>query len=143
MNDFDEQPAEKHAAEEGEKEQRFRGDLDCFRLSSFKSQHHLSNLMLDDFVEIYSNKKQAAKTISCCFHYLMHLQFSKWTRKQIITGRRKTAIFISQPEKTISEMGDTPEEFVWYVLRAHYREPSSVHSAPCNRTSLCCVRLPL
>lgn len=33
-------------------EHRFRGDLDYFRFSSFKSQHHLSNLMLDDFVEI-------------------------------------------------------------------------------------------
>lgn len=56
-----------HSREGEKKEQRFRGDLDYFRFSSFKSQHHLSNLMLDDFVEIYSrktNKQQhTAKTI--------------------------------------------------------------------------------
>lgn len=87
MNDFDEQPAHKHTAEEEEKKKkRFRGDLDYFRFSSFKSQHHLSNLMLDDFVEICSNKKPTAKTISCCLHYLMRLQSGKWTRKQIIMG---------------------------------------------------------
>lgn len=56
LNDFDEQPA--HGKGEGGVEggaggRRFRRDLDYFRFSSFKSQHHLSNLMLDDFVEIY------------------------------------------------------------------------------------------
>lgn len=85
-----------HMAEE-EKEKvggwgcRFRGDLDDFRFSSFKSQHCRRNLMLDDLVEICrmgraerererERKKNAAKTISCCFHYLMHhLQSGKWT----------------------------------------------------------------
>ena len=107
--------AKEEREREREKEQRFRGDLDYFRFSSFKSQHHLSNLMRDDFVEIYSNKKHAAKTISCCFHYLMHLQSGKWTRKQIIAGRKEkknAAIFISpqKSEKTISEMGGTRAE---------------------------------
>lgn len=40
------------------KEQRIKGDLDYFGFISFKSQHHLSNLMLDDFVEICSKKKK-------------------------------------------------------------------------------------
>lgn len=58
LNDFDEQPA--HGGGRGgrrerkKKKQRFRGDLGYFRFSSFKSQRRLSNLMLDDFVEIYS-----------------------------------------------------------------------------------------
>lgn len=54
LNDFDEQPAHGIEGEGGVGglEHRFRGDLDYFRFSSFKSQHHLSNLMLDDFVEI-------------------------------------------------------------------------------------------
>ena len=69
------------------KEQRIKGDLDYFGFISFKSQHHLSNLMLDDFVEIWANKKHASKTISCGFHYLMHDQSAKWTRTQIITSR--------------------------------------------------------
>lgn len=66
LNDFDEQPAHNPGAEEeekerGGKEQRIKGDLDYFGFSSFKSQHHLSNLMLDDFVEIRSNKSPLPK----------------------------------------------------------------------------------
>lgn len=59
LNDFDEQPAHNPGAEEeegGEGGQRIKGDLDYFGFSSFKSQQHLSNLMLDDFVQTCSNK---------------------------------------------------------------------------------------
>ena len=67
------------------KEQRIKSDLDYFGFSSFKSQHYQSNLMLDDLVEICWNKSLLPKQ----FHYLMHLQSAKWTRKQIIMRTAK------------------------------------------------------
>lgn len=153
MNDFDEQPAHKHTAEEEKKGQRFRGDLDYFRFSSFKSQHHLSNPMLDDFVEIYSNKTHAAKTISCCFHYLMHLQSGKRTRKKISQGGKKTSHIISlqKCEQTTSEMGGYKQTrwysmfFVFLYHPYHYREPSFLHTAPYDpyHAPLLCVSLKL
>lgn len=47
--------------------QRIKGDLDYFGFSSFKSQHHLSNLMLDDFVEIRSHKSTLPKQFPAAF----------------------------------------------------------------------------
>lgn len=93
-------------------EHRFRGDLDYFRFSSFKSQHHLSNLMLDDFVEICwmggrEKKTPAAKTISCCSHYLMHhLQSGKWTRTQMTArGAQPYLATCRNVRKQITKMG--------------------------------------
>ena len=91
--------------------------------------------MLDDFVEICSNKKPTAKTISCCFHYLMRLQSGKWTRKQIIVGGGGKGIFISlqKSEKTISEIGGYKHRKclgMFFVFLYHYSEPSSLHTAP-------------
>lgn len=71
MNDFDEQPAHGIEGEGGGLEHRFRGDLDYFRFSSFKSQHHLSNLMLDDFVEICWMGGREKKKTRCQNNFLL------------------------------------------------------------------------
>lgn len=83
--------------------------------------------MTSDFVEI----KKSAKTTSCCFHYLMHLQSGKWTRKKTSEDKRKP------PYRDISLQTcmKASEEMVWQVLShlvpsIHYREPSSLHTAP-------------
>lgn len=56
LNDFDEQPAQSRG---GVGIQRFRGDLDYFRFSSFKSQHHPSNRTMSDLVEIKKKEKRS------------------------------------------------------------------------------------
>lgn len=75
LNDFDEQPVSKPVAKEGEEEgwggggggQRIKGDLDYFGFSPFKSHTHLSNLMLDDLVEICPNKSRLTTQFPAAF----------------------------------------------------------------------------